>query len=322
MVMMFNIPTRADIEEAHLRIQPHIRRTEVMNSSQLDRILGANVFFKCENLQVCGVFKPRGASNVIFSLTDEEVRRGVATHSSGNHAQALAYAAKKRGMVAYIVMPKTAPGIKIEAVKSHGGRITFCEPTQEARESTLERIVEETGARFIHPYDDPGIVAGQATSAMEFIQDISDLDILIGPVGGGGLMSGTCLSARIWSPGTRLIGAEPKGADDAHRSLKAGHVIPSIKPDTIADGLLTSLGEINFHILNRELERIVTVSEENIIQAMKLIHEHLGMKVEPSGAVSLAALLEDEIDIQNKMVGIMISGGNISVERFGELTGV
>ena len=293
-----------------------------MNSTRLDELLGANVFFKCENLQVCGVFKPRGASNAVFSFSDEEVKNGVATHSSGNHAQALAYAAKKRGIEAHIVMPRTAPEIKVEAVRSHGGNITFCEPTQEARESTLERIVEETGARFIHPYDDPGIIAGQATSAMEFIQDIPDLGIIIGPVGGGGLMSGICLSARIWSPETRLIGAEPKGADDAYRSLKAGHIIPSIEPDTIADGLLTSLGEINFQILSRELERIITVSEENIIQTMRLIHEHLGMMVEPSGAVSLAALLEDEIDIQDKKIGIMISGGNISADRFVELTRV
>ena len=317
--MTMNIPTKNDIEEAHQRIQPHIRRTEVMNSADLDKILGANVFFKCENLQICGVFKPRGASNVIFSLSDEEVKNGVATHSSGNHAQALAYAAKKRGIPAYIVMPRTAPEIKVNAVRSHGGQITFCEPTLEARESTLEKIVEKTEARFIHPYDDPGIIAGQATSAMELIQDIPDLDILIGPVGGGGFMSGTCLSARIWSPETRLIGAEPKGADDAHRSLKAGHIIPSIKPDTIADGLLTSLGEINFQILSRELERIITVTDDNIIQAMRLIHEHLGMRVEPSGAASLAALLENEIDIQGKKIGIMISGGNIDPEKFDSL---
>ena len=319
--MTINIPSKSDIEEAYQRIQPHIRRTEVMNSTRLDELLGANVFFKCENLQVCGVFKPRGASNAVFSLSDEEVKNGVATHSSGNHAQALAYAAKKRGIEAHIVMPRTAPEIKVEAVRSHGGRITFCEPTLEARESTLERIVEKTGARFIHPYDDPVIVAGQATSAMELIQDIQDMDILIGPVGGGGLMSGTCLSASIWSPETRLIGAEPKGADDAYRSLKAGRIIPSIEPDTIADGLLTSLGEMNFQILSRELERMITVDEENIIQAMRLIHEHLGMMVEPSGAVSLAALLEDELDIRDKKIGIMISGGNISDERFLELTG-
>ncbi len=317
--MTINIPTKADIEEAHQRIQPHIRRTEVMNSNDLDKLLGANVFFKCENLQICGVFKPRGASNIVFSLSDEEVKNGVATHSSGNHAQALAYAAKKRGIEAYIVMPRTAPEIKVNAVRSHGGQITFCEPTLEARESTLKTIVEKTEARFIHPYDDPGIIAGQATSAMELIQDIPDLDILIGPVGGGGLMSGICLSARIWSPDTRSIGAEPKGADDAHRSLKAGHIIPSIEPDTIADGLLSSLGEINFQILSRELERIITVTEDNIIQAMRLIHEHLGMRVEPSGAASLAALLEDEIDIQGKKIGIMISGGNIDPEKFDSL---
>ncbi len=315
-----DIPSIQDIEESHQRIQPHIRRTPVKSSDVIDKELGASLFFKCENLQVCGVFKPRGASNAVFSLSAEEAMNGVATHSSGNHAQALAYAAKKRGISAHIVMPRTAPSIKVEAVRSHGGNITFCEPNQKAREDTLEKIVQETHARFIHPYDDPVIVAGQATSARELIQDHPDLDIIVGPVGGGGFMSGTCLAARYWSPNTRLIGAEPKGADDAFRSLKAGHIIPSIDPDTIADGLLTSLGIINFEILSQDLERIITVSEENIIKAMKLIYDHLGMMVEPSGAASLAALLENEIDIRGKKVGVMVSGGNISAEGFGELT--
>lgn len=312
-------PGQSDIEEAHELIRPHIKRTLVKSSASIDKELGANVFFKCENLQICGVFKPRGASNAVFSLTEEEAARGVATHSSGNHAQALAYAAKKRGIEAHIVMPRTAPEIKVRAVRKYGGKITFCEPAEEARESTLAKTVERTGACFIHPYDNMTIIAGQATCAKELLQDVPDLDIIIGPVGGGGLMSGTCLAVNYWSPETRVVGAEPMGADDAYRSLKAGHIIPSIEPDTIADGLLTSLCDITFDILSQNLEKIVRVSEENIIKAMKLIHEELGMVVEPSGATSLAALLEGEIDMTGKRIGVIISGGNVDLERFDSL---
>ncbi|MCK4757893.1 MAG: pyridoxal-phosphate dependent enzyme [Thermoplasmata archaeon] len=317
---MSNILTRAAIEEAHQQIQPYIIRTPVKTSDAIDKKLRASIFFKCENLQICGVFKPRGASNAVFSLTEEEAARGVATHSSGNHAQALAYAAKKRGIESYIVMPRTAQKIKVEAVRSHGAEITFCEPFEEAREEAVAKVVERTGACFIHPYDNMTIIAGQATCTKELVEDIPDLDMIIGPVGGGGLMSGTCLAIRHWSPETRVVGAEPMGADDAYRSLKAGRIIPSIEPKTSADGLLTSLCDITFDILSRHLEGIVRVSEENMIEAMKLIHRELGMVVEPSGATSLAALLEGELDITGKRIGIIISGGNIDPDRFLELT--
>jgi threonine dehydratase len=307
-------PTLQDIEDAVQRIRLHIHRTPVLTCSSLDRLAGARLFFKCENLQKVGAFKFRGASNAVFSLPEAEASRGVATHSSGNHAQALALAARLRGVPAHIVMPENSPRIKVEAVRGYGGRIVFCPPTQKDRESTLREVVRETGAVFIHPYDDPRVIAGQATCARELLEEVPGLDLLLAPVGGGGLASGTALAARYWSPSTRVVAAEPKGADDAYRSLAAGRIIPSTAPKTIADGLRTSLGELTFPILRALLSAVVTVSEQAIVQAMRLIWERMKILVEPSAAVPLAALLEGELPAAGLKVGVILSGGNLDLD--------
>ncbi len=270
---------------------------------------------KCENLQKVGAFKFRGAANAVFALSESEAARGVATHSSGNHAQALALAARLRGIPAYIVMPDNAPAVKKAAVKGYGGRITFCVPNQQARETTLNRILSETGAALVHPYDNPLVIAGQGTAALELLDDHPDLDALIAPVGGGGLLSGTALAATGISPGIRVIGAEPEMADDAYRSLQAGKIIPSLNPQTIADGLLTSLGELTFPIINNHVEQIVTVSEKAIIEGMRLIWERTKLIIEPSSAVPIGLLLEGKIDLSSLKVGVIISGGNVDLEH-------
>ena len=259
---MKDFPSLDDIRQAAQRIKPHVHRTPVLTCESLDRICGCKLFFKPENLQKVGAFKFRGATNAVFSLSDKEAAQGVATHSSGNHAAALALAASRRGTRAHIVMPQTAPAIKISAVLGYGAEITFCEPTLKAREDGLSAVVEKTGAVIIHPYNDPRVIAGQATAALELIEDVPDLDAVIAPVGGGGLMSGTALAISALAPKVRIIGAEPSGADDAYRSLQAGRIIPSQNPTTLADGLLTSLGSLTFPILHKHLERIVTVSEQ------------------------------------------------------------
>lgn len=308
------IPTLSDIKEAHDRIRSRIHHTPVMTSSGINEITGAEIFFKCENLQKVGAFKFRGATNAVLSLTDQEAERGVATHSSGNHAQALALAAGDRGIKAYIVMPRTSPRVKIDAVKGYGAEITFCEPTLEARESTLDEVIHRTGAEFIHPYNDQRIIAGQATAAKELIEEIPDLDIIMSPVGGGGLLSGTAMSTHYLSPGTRVIAAEPKGSDDAFRSLEAGRLIPSVDPDTICDGLLTSLGSVTFPIIQKYVERIVTVDDEIIIRAMRLHFERMKTVVEPSGSVPLAAILDNGDLFRGKRIGVIISGGNVDLD--------
>ena len=307
------------VKEAHERIKPYIHRTPVLTCESLNNLLGADLFFKCENFQKVGAFKFRGASNAVFSLSDEEAKKGVATHSSGNHAQALSLAAKLRGIRATIVMPRTAPQVKIEAVKGYGAEIVFCEPTLEAREAGLEKVIARQGSVFIHPYNDPRIIAGQATAAKELLEEVPDLDIVMAPVGGGGLLSGTSLSARHLSPGTRIIGAEPKGADDAHRSLKAGKIIPSVDPKTIADGLLTSLGDLTFPIIKKNVERIVTVTDKAIIGAMRLIWERMKIVIEPSAAVPLAAILEKGFDYGEKRIGVILSGGNVDLDSLPRL---
>ncbi|RME23736.1 MAG: pyridoxal-phosphate dependent enzyme, partial [Deltaproteobacteria bacterium] len=266
-------PSAEQILAARRRIEPHVHRTPVVTCRAIDAACGCSVFFKPENLQKVGAFKARGATNAVLSLSDEQARHGVATHSSGNHAAALAWAAGLRGIDAHIVMPENAPEVKIKAVEGYGARITFCKPTLEAREETLEKVVERTGAAFIHPYDEPLVIAGQATAALELIEDAGPVDFLVAPVGGGGLMSGTCLAAAMASPQTKLVGAEPAGADDAYRSLQQGRLVPSVAPKTMADGLLTSLSPLTFSILSKHLERIVTVSEEAIARALRLILE-------------------------------------------------
>lgn len=308
-------PTLPDIRQAAERIQPFAHRTPVMTCNSLDQRVNALVFMKCENLQKVGAFKFRGACNAVFTLTDDEAVRGVATHSSGNHAQALALAAHLRGIPAHIVMPENAPVVKKAAVADYYGQITFCEPTLQARETTTEQIVKETGATVIHPYNDYQVIAGQGTAALELLDEIPDLDVIITPVGGGGLLSGTAISAKGLAPHIRVIGAEPEMADDAYRSLKAGHIIPSENPKTIADGLLTSLGYKTFPIIQQNVEQIVTVSEAGILAAMKFIWERAKLLIEPSAAVAIGSLWERKINLSGLRVGVILSGGNVDLER-------
>lgn len=310
-----NLPTFADIEKAHERIRLHIHRTPVMTSKSINEIVGAELFFKCENLQKVGAFKFRGACNSVFALSDEEAKNGVCTHSSGNHAAALALAARMRGVPAYIVMPENAPEIKKTAVAGYGAQITFCEPTQAARESTLKRVAQQTGATEIHPYNYFNVICGQGTAAKELIEETGNLDIVMAPVGGGGLLSGTALSTRALLPKARVIAAEPAGADDAFRSFYSQTLYPSIAPKTIADGLLTSLGSLTFPIVLENVDQIVTVSEENIVAAMRMIWERMKIIIEPSSAVPLAAILENKADVKGKKVGIILSGGNVDLGR-------
>ena len=320
---MATILTIADIRAAADRIRPYIHRTPVLTCTSINRMLGAELFFKCENFQKVGAFKIRGAANAVFSLNDEEVARGVATHSSGNHAAALALAARLRGVPAYVVMPDTAPQVKKDAVAGYGAHLTFCPPTLEAREAHLEQVVEKTGASFIPPYNDERIIAGQGTAALELLEDVPDLDIVMTPIGGGGLTSGAALVVQTLSPHTHMIAAEPQGADDAYRSFQAGRIIPSVHPQTIADGLLTSLGDKTFAIVKECVDDIVTVDEDAIVQAMRTVWERMKILIEPSAAVPLGALFSQQLNGQGKRIGIILSGGNVDLERlpFGAVTG-
>lgn len=314
--MLKSTPSKQDILAAHGRIKSFINKTPVLSSQTLNKLFSANLFLKCENFQKAGAFKSRGAVNGVYNLDDKTAQKGVCTHSSGNHAQALARAAQIRNIPSFIVMPSNAPQVKVDAVREYGGQIHFCEPNLEARESTLRKVQNETGAFEIHPYNNYDIIAAQATAALElFEQTNEELDILLCPVGGGGLLSGTALATHYFSPKTKLIACEPQGADDAFKSFKKKELIPSINPNTIADGLLTSLGEKNFPIIMKYVNDIVTVSEENIIAAMRLIFERMKIIIEPSSAVPLAAILENKIDIKNKKTGIIISGGNIDLSK-------
>jgi threonine dehydratase len=307
--------TLHDVQQAAERIRPFAHRTPVLTCESLNRRVDAQVFLKCENLQKVGAFKFRGACNAVFSLSDEEAARGVVTHSSGNHAQALALAARLRGIPAYIVMPDNAPQVKKDAVAGYGGKITFCEPTLEARESTMERIRLETGATVIHPYDNERVIAGQGTAALELLDSIPSLDAVIAPVGGGGLLSGTSIAAKVLKADVRVIGAEPEMADDAYRSMKEGKIIPSVNPKTIADGLLTSLGALTFPIIRQNVEQIVTVSERGIIEAMRFVWERAKIVIEPSAAVAVGVLWERKIDLSGLKVGVLLSGGNVDLNK-------
>jgi threonine dehydratase len=307
-------PDLQAIRAAAERIRPYAHRTPVLTCSSLDSMAEAELFFKCENLQKVGAFKFRGAANTVFSLSDQEASRGVATHSSGNHAQALALAARLRGIPAHIVMPENSPKVKVAAVRGYGARIVFCPPTQADREQTLEQVVAETGATFIHPYNNPGIIAGQGTCALELLEQVADLDIVMAPVGGGGLLSGTALSCAYLRPEVRVIAAEPKGADDAFRSVRDGRIYPSENPQTVADGLRTSLGTLTFPIIRRYVQRIVTVEEQSILAAMRHIWERMKILIEPSAAVPFAAILEGGIQARGKRVGIILSGGNLDLD--------
>ena len=305
--------TLSDIRQAAELINPLIHRTPVLTSETLNRKSGAQLFFKCENFQRAGAFKMRGAANAVLSLSDTDRVKGVATHSSGNHGQALAKAAQSVGIPAYIVMPRTAPEVKKRAVAEYGAEIIFCEPTLQAREDTLNQVIDRTGATFVHPYNNEQVITGQATAALELIEDTVDLDVVMAPVGGGGLLSGTALSTHYLLPQAEVIAGEPVGADDAYRSLQAGRIIPSEQPDTIADGLLTSLGDKTFPIIQEYVKEIITVSDEEIVSAMRLIWERMKIIIEPSCAVPLAALLKRSDNFSGKRVGIILTGGNVDL---------
>jgi threonine dehydratase len=306
-------PTFADVRTAAGRIRSHAHRTPVLTSSSTDAMVGATVFFKCENFQKVGAFKFRGACNAVFALGAAEASHGVATHSSGNHAQALALAARLRGVPAFVVMPSTSREVKKAAVAGYGARITLCEPTLAAREEALARVVAETGAAVVHPYNDPNVIAGQGTAALELLEDVPNLDVVMTPVGGGGLLSGTAITVGALSPGTRVVAAEPTGADDAFRSLREGRIVPSVNPRTICDGLLTSLGVLAFAIIRERGAGIVRVSDEATVEAMRWLFERMKIVVEPSAAVTLGALLAGALAVPGKRVGIILSGGNVDL---------
>jgi threonine dehydratase len=305
----------AAVRAAHARISPHIQRTPVLSNAALDQAAAATLFFKCENLQQIGAFKARGACNAVLSLSDAEAARGVVTHSSGNHGAALAWAAKRRGIPAWIVMPSNAPTVKQEAVRGFGGNILFCEATVAAREEACAAVQAESGATLVHPYNDWRVIAGQGTAALELLTDLPQLDAIITPVGGGGLVSGTAIVAKAIKPSIKVYGAEPAGADDAAQSLRAGHIIPQLNPRTIADGLRSSLGDKTFAVISSLVDGIGTVSEEAIVQAMRLAWEKLKVVIEPSGAVPLAAVLDRAFALEGLRVGVILSGGNVDLER-------
>lgn len=312
---MLQIPKIADIQQSAKRIKPYVHRTPVLSNRWINEHTGAQIFFKCENFQKVGAFKARGAVNTIFSLGDDELKKGVCTHSSGNHAAALAYAAGLRGTKSHIVMPETAPIVKQKAVAGYGAEITFCKPTQEARETTLDQIVSRTGATFIHPYNDYRIIAGQGTAAMELLEEVESFDYLLTPVGGGGLTSGSALTVKAISAKTKMIAVEPELANDAYRSFKSGHLHPALPPKTIADGLLTSLGDKTFGIIQNFVDDIVTVDESSILEAMRMIWERMKIIIEPSSAVPLAAIINHKVDVTGKRVGIILSGGNVALDN-------
>ncbi|MBA7574261.1 L-threo-3-hydroxyaspartate ammonia-lyase [subsurface metagenome] len=313
--MNTTLPGSNDIIEAHKRIGKYIHRTPVLTSKSINILLNSKIFFKCENFQKVGAFKFRGATNAVLQLSGYEARNGVATHSSGNHAAALALAAKIRGIPSYIVMPENSPEIKKKAVKGYRAKITFCKPTLEARESELEKIIKKTKALFIHPFDNFQVISGQGTAAKELIEDYPSLDTVITPVGGGGLLSGTATWVKSYNSKIEVIAAEPENADDAYRSFKSGILQPSLNPDTIADGLLTSLSELTFSIISEKVDDIIRVSEETIITAMRMIWERMKIIIEPSSAVALGAIMEKPDRFANKKVGIILSGGNVDLKN-------
>lgn len=309
------IPAFCDIQDAHLLIRPYIHRTAVLTCQSINLLMGCEIFFKCENFQKVGAFKFRGAINAVLNLDEMEASSGVGTHSSGNHAAALALAAKMRGIKAHIVMPSNAPQIKKTAVAGYGADITFCEPSLKAREETLKELAKIHKFTIIHPYNNFRVICGQGTAALELLEDTDALEIMMCPVGGGGLLAGTSLATKAMLPGCKVIAAEPKGADDAFRSFRDGYIHPSVHPDTIADGLLTSLGELNFAVIQRNVDEILTTSEESIVTAMRMIWERMKIIVEPSSAVPLAAIMENREKFSGKRIGIILSGGNVELSR-------
>ncbi len=315
------IPTYDDVLAAHARIEPHIHRTPVLTSSFLNALTGAELFFKCENFQKAGAFKVRGASNAVFGLSDAEAVRGVATHSSGNHALSLSYAAGRRGIPCAVVMPRTAPQAKKDAVRGYGGTITECEPSTSSREEVFARVQAETGADFVHPYNDPRVIAGQATCSRELMEQVPGLGQVIAPIGGGGMISGTCLTLSSTAPGVEIYAAEPEQADDAYRSFKAGHIIADDAPNTVADGLKVPLKDLTWHFVKSHVTDILTASEQEIIDAMRLTWARMKIVIEPSCAVPLATILKNPGIFRGRRVGVIITGGNVDLDKLPWMQG-
>lgn len=309
------LPTLADIRAAHARIRPFVHKTPVMTSTLLNEHFNCDLFFKCENFQKVGAFKFRGATNAVLSLTEEEKSRGVVTHSSGNHAAALALAARMNGIKAHIVMPENAPVVKKNAVAGYGAEITFCKPTQQAREENTQMIIERTGATLVHPYDNFNVICGQGTAALELLEEVSNLDIVVAPVGGGGLLSGTSTCVKGINKNIRMVAAEPLNANDAYISFSTGSIAPSVNPLTVADGLLTSLSELTFTVIKKNVDEIITVKEETIIECMLLVWERMKIIIEPSSATVLAIIKENPEKFRGKKAGLIISGGNVDFRK-------
>jgi threonine dehydratase len=315
------IPTYDDVIAAHDRIAPHIHRTPVLTSSYLDDLIGAQLFFKCENFQKAGAFKVRGASNAVFGLSDADAARGVCTHSSGNHALSLSYAAGRRGIPCHVVMPRTAPDAKKAAVRGYGGIITECEPSTTSREEVFAQVQARTGGDFVHPYNDPRVIAGQGTCSREFMEQTDGLDMMVAPIGGGGMISGTCLTLSHIAPEVQIIASEPEQADDAYRSFRAGHIIADDAPVTVADGLKVPLKDLTWHFVSNHVTDIFTATEAEIIAAMKLTWERMKIVIEPSCAVPLATIIKNRDFFKGKRIGVIITGGNVDLDKLPWMQG-
>jgi threonine dehydratase len=315
------IPTYEDVLAAHERIRPYIHRTPVLTSSYLNGVTGAELFFKCENFQKAAAFKARGASNAVVGLTEAQAAKGVATHSSGNHGLSLSYAAGRRGIPCTVVMPRTAPQAKKDAVKGYGGRVVECEPSTSSREAVFAEVVAETGAEFVHPYNDPRVIAGQATCSRELMEQVEGLDAVIAPIGGGGMISGTCLTLSAISPQVEVYAAEPEQADDAARSFRAGHIIADDAPETVADGLKVPLKELTWHFVKGHVTDILTVSETEIVEAMKTVWKRMKIVIEASSAVPLAAILKNPDRFRGRRVGVIVTGGNVDLDKLPWMKG-
>lgn len=309
------IPTYNDVIAAHERIRPYIHRTPVLTSNYFNDRTGAELFFKCENFQKAGAFKARGASNAVFGLSEEQAAKGVATHSSGNHGLSLSYAAGQRGIKATVVMPRTAPEAKKEAVRGYGGIVVECEPSTSSREAVFAEVVAQSGADFVHPYNDHRVIQGQATCSKELIEEVGELDALVAPIGGGGMVSGSCLTLSNIAPNTKIYAAEPKNADDAYRSFKAGHIIADDAPQTVADGLKVPLKDLTWHFVSNYVTDIFTVTEEEIVEAMYLCWQRMKIVMEPSSAVAIATILKNPEVFAGKKVGVILTGGNVDLKK-------
>ncbi len=315
------VPTFEDVLEAHARIAPHIHRTPVLTSSYLNELTGAELFFKCENFQKAGAFKVRGASNAVFGLREDQLARGVATHSSGNHALSLSYAAGRRGIPCKVVMPRTAPEAKKDAVRGYGGVIVECAPSTSSREAVFAEVQARTGADFVHPYNDPRVIAGQGTCSRELMEQVPGLEAMVAPIGGGGMISGTCLTLSATAPGVEIFAAEPVNADDAARSFRAGHIIADDAPDTVADGLKVPLKDLTWHFVKHHVTDVLTATEDEIVEAMKLHWKRMKIVIEASCSVPLAVILKYPERFRGKRVGVILTGGNVDLDKLPWMKG-